>query len=603
MEVRNKATSIDLFSLKTPQMRAFHMSWFAFFLCFFAWFGIAPLMGVIGLELGLSKDQLYNSLIASVTITIFARLFIGWLCDKIGPRLSYTLLLVFGSIPVMAIGLAHSYEAFLLFRLGIGVIGASFVITQYHTSVMFAPNCVGTANATSAGWGNLGGGITNMIMPLIFAGFVGIGFLDAAAWRLSMLAAGIVCLLTGVAYFFFTTDLPNGNFKELRASGELVQENKEKNGFWLAARDYRVWALFFIYAACFGIELTINGMAAMYYYEHFDLGMKTAGLVAGLFGLMNIFARTLGGFISDRFVMKGGLKGRILWLFIALLAEGIALIFFSQMRVLTLAIPMMIIFSLFVQMSEGATYSIVPFVNKKALGPVTGIVGAGGNAGAVFAGILLRFGGMDTPATLLVLGCMVFAIAFLSFFVRFSAADEAAAAEEFDRAMVKRHKEQKYRVPLHELIPGIRHLRPMDALRIYLGIALVIKGIYYITDMATLEAQVNLGEELISVEEIGLGQMMIAWSVVFAHVIGGACLFLGFVTRISAAANVVILFGAIVAAISGAVGEGSLLGGNADFQFASFVFFTLILFVWRGSGPLSVDHLLRIDAEKEPEIL
>ncbi|MBZ0171095.1 MAG: MFS transporter, partial [Phycisphaerales bacterium] len=165
MEVSNKATSINLFSLKTRQMRAFHMSWFSFFLCFFAWFGIAPLMAVVRDEMGLTKAQIGNTIIASVAITIVARLVIGWLCDRVGPRLSYTALLIVGSLPVMGIGLAHSYEGFLLFRLGIGVIGASFVITQYHTSVMFAPNCVGTANATSAGWGNLGGGVTQMIMP------------------------------------------------------------------------------------------------------------------------------------------------------------------------------------------------------------------------------------------------------------------------------------------------------------------------------------------------------------------------------------------------------------------------------------------------------
>ena len=157
MDVRNKATRIDLFSLRTPQMRSFHMTWFAFFLCFFAWFGIAPLMAIVRDELGLSKTQIGNTIIASVAITIVARLFIGWLCDHIGPRISYTILLLLGSLPVMGIGLAHSYESFLLFRLGIGVIGASFVITQYHTSVMFAPNFVGTANATSAGWVNLGG--------------------------------------------------------------------------------------------------------------------------------------------------------------------------------------------------------------------------------------------------------------------------------------------------------------------------------------------------------------------------------------------------------------------------------------------------------------
>ena len=170
MEVENKATRIKLFNFSTPQMRAFHMSWFAFFLCFFAWFGIAPLMAVVRDELGLTKAQIGNTIIASVAITIIARLFIGWLCDRIGPRLTYTWLLVLGSIPVMGIGFAHDYTTFLLFRLGIGAIGAAFVITQYHTSVMFAPNCVGTANATSAGWGNLGGGVTQMVMPLIFCG-------------------------------------------------------------------------------------------------------------------------------------------------------------------------------------------------------------------------------------------------------------------------------------------------------------------------------------------------------------------------------------------------------------------------------------------------
>ncbi len=156
-ELQHKATRIRLLDFTTPQMRAFHMSWFAFFLCFFAWFGIAPLMKVVREELALTQDQIGWCIIGSVAITVIARLIIGWLCDRIGPRLAYTWLLLIGSVPVMPIGFADDYRSFLLFRIAIGAIGASFVITQYHTSIMFAPNCVGTANATSAGWGNLGG--------------------------------------------------------------------------------------------------------------------------------------------------------------------------------------------------------------------------------------------------------------------------------------------------------------------------------------------------------------------------------------------------------------------------------------------------------------
>ena len=586
MEIRNKATSITLFSLRTPQMRAFHMSWFAFFLCFFAWFGIAPLMAIVREELGLTKTQIGNTIIASVAITIVARLFIGWLCDRIGPRLSYTLLLVIGSIPVMAIGLSNSYPTFLLFRLGIGVIGASFVITQYHTSVMFAPNCVGTANATSAGWGNLGGGVTNIVMPLVFTGFVALGYNDALSWRLSMVSAGAVCMVTGIAYFFVTTDFPDGNLSELRAKDGHVPGTKPKGTFLLAAKDYRVWALFFVYAACFGIELTINNIAAIYFMDYFGLGLRTAGLVAGLFGLMNIFARTTGGFISDKFVERGGLQGRVRWLFIALFIEGMALLLFSRMTVLALAIPSMIVFSLFVQMSEGATYAVVPFINKKALGSVAGIVGAGGNMGAVAAGFLFRYEHISYPQALLILGCLVTGFAFISLAVRFSPEDEKAAAKELAQAHAKRRAERKERRPLPELIPGLRSLRPMDALRMYLGVALVIKGIYFIMNMAELEERLGAG--------FGQGPTLIAWGVVFAHIVGGASLALGFVTRVAAGVNAAVLFGAVITALTGTAENVGLMG-NVDFQFTSFVFFALALLVWRGAGPLSLDYLVNLD--------
>lgn len=442
MESSAKATKIQLFSLATPQMRAFHMSWFAFFLCFFAWFGIAPLITIVEEELALKPYQLKWCIIGSVALTVFARLFIGWLCDRIGPRLSYTILLVVGAIPVMGIGLSNSFATFLMFRVFIGIIGASFVITQYHTSVMFAPNVVGTANATTAGWGNLGGGVTQFVMPALFALLVGtFAFSDAVSWRVCMLIAGFVCMLTGVAYYYFTQDCPEGNYKDLRAAGKMP-EGKTTNGtFLMACADYRVWALFLIYGACFGIELTMNNILARYFLKNFtyfqdmyenpatkNTALKIAGLAAASFGLMNIFARTLGGWISDKIAKNSGLKGRVFWLFVALFVEGLALILFSQMGILVVAIPALILFSLFVQMSEGATYSVVPFVNKKALGSVAGIVGAGGNAGAVAAGFL--FGMEDWSTALLILGLVVTGCSFLAAFVRFPVEQEAPIPSE-----------------------------------------------------------------------------------------------------------------------------------------------------------------------------
>lgn len=421
MQISGKSTAIRLRDFSSPPMRAFHVTWFAFFLAFFGWFGIAPLMAVVRDDLGLTKAQIGNTVIASVAITVFVRLVIGRLCDRIGPRLAYSGLLMLGSLPVIGIGFADGYESFLLFRLAIGAIGASFVITQYHTSVMFAPNCVGTANATTAGWGNLGGGVTQMVMPLVFAGVVSLGASHAMGWRLAMVVPGTALFLTGIAYYFLTQDAPEGNFAELRASGRLEEQKLGNGAFRRVARDPRVWALFVIYGACFGVELTINNIAALYFHDRFELGLVAAGSIAGLFGLMNIFARTLGGVFSDRAARGAGLRGRVLLLGSLLLAEGVALVLFSQMAVLAVAIAAMIVFSLFVQMAEGATFGVVPFIDERALGSVAGIVGAGGNAGAVAAGFLFRMEDLSTAHGLLILGGVVAVCSLATLAVRFPA--------------------------------------------------------------------------------------------------------------------------------------------------------------------------------------
>ncbi|MEC4768103.1 NarK family nitrate/nitrite MFS transporter [Halomonas sp. CUBES01] len=438
MDIRNKANRIRLLNFSTPQMRAFHFSWFAFHLCFFGWFGIAPLMAVVREDLALTQTQIGNTIIASVAITVIVRLVIGVLCDRLGPRKTYSGLLLLGSIPVMGIGLADSFETFLMARLAIGAIGASFVITQYHTSIMFAPNVVGTANATSAGWGNLGGGTTQIVMPLIFAGMLMLGVNEALGWRLAMVVPGVVLFFTGIAYWLFTQDAPDGNFDELRARGELPAASGEHGAvqnFMTAAKDIRVWALFVVYGLCFGVELTINNIAAIYFFDNFELTLATAGLIAGLFGLMNIFARTLGGIFSDLFAKQGGLKGRVRWLLVALICEGIALVAFSQMHVLSLAIGIMLVFSLFVQMAEGATYGVVPFINKKALGAVAGIVGAGGNVGAVSAAFLFRSESLTYQQGLFYLGLAVLALASCVLLVRFSDAQEAEEAMAYRDAV------------------------------------------------------------------------------------------------------------------------------------------------------------------------
>jgi len=435
MNIRHKATRIALFDFRSTPMRAFHMAWIAFFLCFFGWFGLAPLLPVIRTELKLTKEQIGDSVIASVAITILVRIAMGWLCDRIGPRRSYTWLLVLGAIPVMAAGVAHDYKTFLMVRLAIGAIGASFVITQYHTSVMFAPNIVGTANATAAGWGNLGGGVTQVTMPLLFAAFMSLGAGAWWSWRLAMSVAGVAMLLTGVAYYFLTEDTADGDFTKLRESGAIEDKSRASGAFGEACRDPRVWVLALLYGSSFGVELTIDNIAALYFTDSFHLSLTVAGTVASTFGMMNLFARALGGIVSDRCNRRWGLRGRALLLACTVAAEGIGIMLFSRMRWLPLAIASMVLMGLFVKMSNGANYSVVPFVNKRALGAVAGIVGAGGNLGAVLAGFLFKARGLTWPEALFILGAIVAATSLLAFAIRFSEADEQSSREETARRL------------------------------------------------------------------------------------------------------------------------------------------------------------------------
>ncbi|MFL5729369.1 MAG: MFS transporter [Cytophagaceae bacterium] len=438
MNPLKKADKINLFSFSSPSMRAFHITWFTFFLCFFGWFGIAPLMAVIREELHLTKGQIGNIIIASVAITILARLLTGWLCDRIGPRITYTCLLIAGSLPVMMIGFSNSYESFLIFRLCIGIIGASFVITQFHTSVMFAPNVVGTANATVAGWGNLGGGVTQMVMPLIFAGFIGLGFTPGESWRYSMVIPGAALLVMAFVYYFFTQDTPAGNLSDLRKKDPefKVRQRDEKGSFMRAASDYRVWMLFLVYGACFGVEITIDNIAALYFMDNFDLSIGAAGIIAGTFGMMNLFARALGGIFGDKAAKKFGLKGRVIILAAFLFIEGLGMMWFSSMTYLPLAIISMIFFAFFVKMSNGATFSVVPFINKKAIGSVSGIVGAGGNAGAVMFAFLLKSENMTYKEGLLIIGGIVVAVSFLVFLIRFPEEESMVGDVSVKQAMV-----------------------------------------------------------------------------------------------------------------------------------------------------------------------
>lgn len=415
----DKAREIRLCSTSRPHMRGFHCSWFSFFIAFFIWFAISPLLGEIRTDLGLTTKQIWTSSIVGVGSTIGVRFLLGPLCDKYGARVLFSAVLCFAAIPTACTGLIQNATQLYILRALIGVAGGSFVMCQYWTSVMFAREVVGTANALAGGWGNLGAGVTQLVMgSFLFPLFKGIFEAEEnpaeSAWRTVCIIPAIIAFTTGVTVYFISDDSPKGNYAELRKTGSMPQVSGV-NSLMVGSLNANTWILFVQYACCFGVELTMYTASALYFKDHFGLSTETAAAMASIFGWMNLFARGLGGFISDVVNYKSGMKGRIITHTIILALEGILVLIFANTESLGAAIIVLVFFSLFVQAAEGTSYAIVPYVDPPNTGSVSGIVGAGGNVGAVCFG--LGFRELDYNQAFLSMGLSILASCVLSFFL------------------------------------------------------------------------------------------------------------------------------------------------------------------------------------------
>ena len=305
-----------------PHMRAFHTSWFGFFSSFYSTFAAASLGAYIIPDLDLTEEEWGLSGVMAVMGTIAFRLAMGWICDKFGARkgLGY---LLFGTMPAIVIMMfVQQAWQFILLRCVIGFSLATFVACQTWCAQMFAKKVVGIANATAAGWGNLGGGVTNLTMPYVFLLMMSFtGENESLSWRLSYIVPLILHFLGG-CFVLTARDLPDGNFKELELSGA---KQKTDSGVVLkvGCSNVNAWIFTATYGMCFGVELTMNNVAAKYFYTYHGLTPLLAGICASMWGMMNLFARSIGGWISDWANKKFGMRGRLWACWIVQTLEGV----------------------------------------------------------------------------------------------------------------------------------------------------------------------------------------------------------------------------------------------------------------------------------------
>ena len=397
-------------------MRAFHCAWWGFFCAFFLWFAIAPLQNEVKKTLHLTKKDLWTASIAGVSGTVVMRFILGPLCDKFGPRVLFAFVLGVASIPTACTGFVNSANGLIVLRLFIGIGGGTFVMCQYWASRMFTKDIVGTANAIVAGWGNLGGGVTQLIMgsalfPLFKLFFHGN---SEKAWRTVCVVPAVAAFASGVMIYFISDDAPKGNYSEMKKHGTMAEVSAAAS-FRSGAVNVNSWILFFQYACCFGVELTMDNAAALYFTDKFGQSTASAAAIASIFGWLNLFARGLGGYFSDFGNRKLGMRGRLLVQTAFLLCEGALILIFANTNSLGGAIAVLVFFALFNQGTCGATYGIVPYVDPPVTGAVSGIVGAGGNAGAI--GFGLAFRQLNYKEAFVVMGCTVLGSSLLSFLI------------------------------------------------------------------------------------------------------------------------------------------------------------------------------------------
>ena len=133
------------------------------------------------------------------------------------------------------------------------------------------------------------------------------------------------------------------------------------------------------YLVTFGTELAVVSMLAMFYVEWFGLPKITAALMAGIYPVINLFARPGGGWISD----KIGRKLTLMIVFGGITASFLTLGFVSKEWSIGLVVGMTIIGGIFSKAGSGAVYAMVPLIQRRMTGQIAGMAGAFGNVGAV----------------------------------------------------------------------------------------------------------------------------------------------------------------------------------------------------------------------------
>ena len=438
------SSNLNLFSFK-GKTRVLHLSWFAFFLTFVVWFNHAPLLATIREAFGLSEQEVKILLILNVALTIPARVIIGMLVDRFGPRNVFSLLLLISSFLCLFFATAQSFETLAIARFLLGFVGAGFVIGIRMISEWFPAKQLGLAEGIYKGLGNFGSAAAAVTLPALALYFGG-----DDGWRYAVGTTGVIIFIYSFIYYAYVTDTPEGStyFKPNKTGG-LEVTSKGDFFFYLvmniplyAAMGILTWKLSSLgllgndivnviyaalisiyilqshqiykvnagilkepvpeihqykfkqvailslaYAVTFGTELAVVSMLPLFFIDTFEVSIVTGGILASCYAFVDIISCPSGGWISDKF-------GRKKSLMILLSGIVVGFLILSQINAswpIAVVVILIMMCSFFVGSGSGAVFAVVPLIKRRLTGQIASIVGAYGNVGAVIFLTVLSF--------------------------------------------------------------------------------------------------------------------------------------------------------------------------------------------------------------------
>ncbi len=415
-----------------------NLTWVSFFLTFVVWYNLGAFSTTIGRALHLTKEQSQVLLLCNLALTIPARIGVGMLVDRFGPRKIFSWVLLFASVPCLGAALATQFWQMVICRLLISCVGAGFVVGIRLVGEWFDSREIGTAEGIYGGLGNFGMAAATFGLPLL-----ALAFGKDNGWRWATALSGALCVLWATVFYMYASDAPAGTeFKRPRKRGALEVTSKPdlaglvlmqipmvlclgvtawrlvRVKFMPASVSYGVYALLagllvqqvtkiirvnrsviagdevlaqeryrfsqvailsLCYAVTFGGELAVEQMLPAYFEKMFNVSVAIAGVMGAGFAFANFIARPLGGILGDKL-------GRKPIMIVTLAGSAIGFFAITQINShwsVPAAMTLVVFVGFFLMAGNGANFCIAPLIRKPLTGQIAGLIGAYGSVGSV----------------------------------------------------------------------------------------------------------------------------------------------------------------------------------------------------------------------------